>query len=1031
MKKQTLPQAVAAGADPRRAREGVARLRLTAAGGFLKKLSSEQARILAAVLGGSQALSELLSVHPDWLPPLLEPGFLNFPRREQGLRREIGRWLDPLLQRNDDEAAFACLRQFKQREMLRIAARDLARLADALEITREISQVADVCLDTVCRLCRQSLTQRLGRPYHLDASGRWQESQFCVLGLGKLGGQELNYSSDVDVLFVYSEEGSVFKSPPRPDEQAGKGLSNHQFFTRLAEKWIAEIAPMTPDGSLFRIDVRLRPEGKAGPLVRSLDSYENYYAQWGQTWERMMLIKARPVAGDAALGAEFVEMVQPFRYPRSLSQRALREVAAVKKRIEKEIVKAGELERNVKLGRGGIREIEFIVQTLQILHAGRVPFLQGASTVPVLRKLVEYSLLSAPDAKQLEEAYLFLRDVEHRLQMEAGQQTHTIPTERHARERLARLMGFASLAAFEAARRAHAGQVRRIYDQLLAGDEPEPSSLLPGDGEDSEQAWRELFSRHSFRDPARAWQMVQMFLHGPGYVHVSPRTVELARELLPRFLGLCPQAISSGARSSRPHPSASRRRNQSSETSPPVGEFPSTSLMIQGKPEDGPVLSDPDRVLVRLDSFIDAYGARATLYELWTQQPSLFEMLLLLFDRSEFLAEKAIRAPDLVYELELSGRVRRPKSADETLRDLRHGAGDADQRLWLRRYHQAELMRIGLRDILGLADFEQNLLELSALADACLQYALEAAARQAGFKSLPLCVVGLGKLGGREINYGSDLDIVFVTHSGPKHLPRLQRLAAGILDLLGGKTELGAVFSLDTRLRPDGEKGLLVNTLEACEEYYRRRAALWEIQALTRVRPIAGDLEAGAQFQQLAAALADFSPENVAAGFAASSARASARPKKTGLSAYTPDWKKEIAAMRERVVRERTPAGKDRLAIKTGVGGLMDAEFMAQAFCLARGWQEANSLSALRRGGEAGLLERGDAQLLLRNYGNLRRIEGILRRWSYEGEILLPDDEPALCRVAVRCGFAGAGDFMKELEATRAAIRSVYDKYFY
>ena len=996
MRTQTLTQAVASCADPRRAMEGVARLRQTAAGGFLQKLASEQARILAAVLAGSQALSELLLAHPDWLPPLLEPGILNFPRREQGLRREVGHWLEPLLQRQDYEAAFASLRQFKQREMLRIAARDLARLADAVEITREISQVADVSLDTVCRLCRQSLTQRLGRPFHLDASGRWQESQFCVLGLGKLGGQELNYSSDVDVLFVYSEEGNVFKSPPRPDERAGKGLSNHQFFTRLAEKWIAEIAPMTPAGSLFRIDVRLRPEGKAGPLVRSLDSYENYYAQWGQTWERMMLIKARPVAGDTALGAEFVEMVQPFRYPRSLSQRTLREVAAVKKRIEKEIVKAGELERNIKLGRGGIREIEFIVQTLQILHAGRVPFLQGASTVPVLRKLAEYSLLSPPDARQLEEAYLFWRDVEHRLQMEAGQQTHTIPADHRSRQRLARLMGFASLPAFDAARRAHAGLVRRLYDQLLAGDEPEPSSLPPDDAEDSQEAWQALFSRHSFRDPARAWQMVQMFLHGPGYVHVSPRTVELARELLPRFLALCPQPAGGAAR----------------------------------KPGNGPVLSDPDRVLVRLDSFIDAYGARATLYELWTQKPSLFEMLLLLFDRSEFLAEQAIRAPDLVYELELSGRVRRQKSAAETLQDLRRGAGDADQRLWLRRYHQAELMRIGLRDILGLADFEQNLLELSALADACLQYALEVVARRAKFKRPPLCVVGLGKLGGREINYGSDLDIVFVTHSSPKHLPRLQRLAAAFLDLLGSQTEMGAVFHLDTRLRPDGEKGLLVNTLEACEDYYRRRAALWEIQALTRVRPIAGDLVAGAQFQQLAAALANFSPENVAAGFVVPAALAGTRAKQTGLAACTPGWKNEIAAMRERIVRERTPPGKDRLAIKTGVGGLMDAEFLAQAFCLARGWQEANSLRALQQGGQEGLLEPGDAALLLRNYGKLRRIEGILRRWSYEGEVLLPDDEPALRRVAVRCGFAGPVDFMLSLEEIRAAIRSVYVNYF-
>jgi glutamate-ammonia-ligase adenylyltransferase len=972
----------------------VAQLRQTVAGGLLNKLSAAQARTLTAVLGGSQALSELLLAHPDWLPPLLEPGFLDFPPREQGVRRQIDHWLKPMLQRNEYEPAFASLREFKQREMLRIAARDLGRFADALQIIHEISLVADLVLSAVYRLCWQNLIQRAGQPYHLDASGHWQESQFSVLGLGKLGGQELNYSSDVDVLFVYSEEGNVFKSPPRPDEQTGKGLSNHQFFTRLAEKYIAEIAKMTPEGSLFRIDLRLRPEGKAGPLVRSLESYENYYAEWGQTWERMMLIKTRPVAGDVALGAEFVEMVQAFRYPRSLSQRTVREVAAVKRRIEKEIVKEGEMERNVKLGRGGIREIEFIVQTLQILHAGRSPFLQGASTVPVLRKLAEYSLLTEADAKQLEEAYIFLRDVEHRLQMEANQQTHTIPTERQPRERLARLMGFSSLAAFETARRAHSDLVRRVYDKLLAGDEPERSSVLPDETENSDEVWQQLFARHSFRDPVRASQMVQMFLHGPGYVHVSPRTVELARELLPRFLALCPQS--------------------------PPGPTPGP----------GPVLSDPDRVLVRLDSFIDAYSARATLYELWTQKPSLFEMLLLLFDRSEFLAEKAIREPDLVYELELSGRVRRQKSAVETLQDLRHGANDADQHLWLRRYHQAELMRIGLRDILGLADYEQNIVEISNLADACLQYALEVIVRQAKFKTPPLCVVGLGKLGGREINYGSDLDIVFVTSTDPENLPQMQRMAASYLDLLGRRTEMGSVFHLDTRLRPDGEKGLLVNTLTACEEYYRRRAGLWEIQALTRVRPIAGDMAAGEKFQQLAAALANFSPENIAAGFVSPSARAGAKSKKAGLAACVPGWKKEINAMRERVARERTPAGQEHLAIKTGVGGLMDAEFLAQTFCLERGWQEANALKALQRGAEEGLLPEDDAQSLLRNYGKLRRIEGILRRWSYEGEILLPDDDPALMRVAVRCGFASASDFMTELESIRGAIRSVYARYF-
>ena len=198
---------------------------------------------------------------------------------------------------------------------------------------------------------------------------------------------------------------------------------------------------MTPEGALYRIDLRLRPEGDSGPLSRSLASYENYYAQWGQTWERMMLIKARGVAGDASLAAEFLEMIQPFRYPRSINESVLREVVAMKGRIETEVVKAGELERNVKLGRGGIREIEFVVQALQLLRAGRQPFLQGAQTLPLLDKLVQYELLSAEESRMLAEAYCFLRDVEHRLQMEDNLQTHTIPEDRPARERLARLMG--------------------------------------------------------------------------------------------------------------------------------------------------------------------------------------------------------------------------------------------------------------------------------------------------------------------------------------------------------------------------------------------------------------------------------------------------------------------------------------------------------------------------------------------------------------------------------------------------------------
>ena len=302
---------------------------------------------------------------------------------------------------------------------------------------------------------------------------------------------------------------------------------------------------------------------------------------------------------------------------------------------------------------------------------------------------------------------------------------------------------------------------------------------------------------------------------------------------------------------------------------------------------------------------------------------------------------------------------------------------------------------------------------------------------------LLLSVIAMGKLGGREIGYGSDLDVIFVADSKVKDFPPRQRFAVAILDLLSSATELGVAFAIDTRLRPDGEKGLLVNTLEAYEDYYRRRAMLWEIQCLTRARPIAGDMKTAEQFQKLAATLTAFTPTNVAAHFGlpvtvtATAPRRTLRAPKvavTGLAAFRAGWKSEIAKMRARIEKERTPAGKSHLAIKTAAGGLVDAEFIAQTLCLAHGWQEPSTLRALQRARERNALAAADADLLMGNYRELLRIECILRRWSFAGEGLLPEDPAALYRVAVRCGFADAGSFMKAVGEHRAAIRGVYHK---
>jgi glutamate-ammonia-ligase adenylyltransferase len=986
-------------ADPSRAKHSLDLLAVTNAGTSLDKVSVEQAQVWAALFSGSPALSNLLVANPDWMASL-DIEHIRHPRRKQGLRGEVMGWLKALLEARDFPTAYTRLRQFKQQQMLRIAARDLARLANAPEITREISNVADICLDSLWQICWQQFTGRFGQPYHQDANGQWHTTEFCVLGMGKLGGQELNYSSDVDVLFVYSEEGQVFKEPPAKKKTPPATMSSHQFFNRQAEAYIAEVTRMTTDGNLYRIDLRLRPEGDAGPLCRSLASYENYYAQWGQTWERMMLIKARCVAGDEGLAAEFLEMIQPFRFPRSVNTRVINEVAAMKERIENEIVRAGELERNVKLGRGGIREIEFIVQSLQLLHAGRQPFLQIAQTLPCVAKLVQYRLLTADEAEQLEAAYCFLRDVEHRLQMEENLQTHTIPADLHAQERLAKLMGFRTLKSFEAARREHSSNVRRVYDQLLRAEKPEPPSPFPRTFDGAETEWKALLARHWFRDVDTAFRVLREFVEGPGYTHVSPRTVELGRQLLPRLFGLCR-----------------------------TDDGKSDSFALPPK-----TLSDPDRVVTRLDNLISAYGTRATLFELWNSNPTFFELLLLLFDRSEFLAEALIRSPELLDDLVFGGRLTARKTAQEILKDLRHGFADADQHTWLRRYHEAELMRIGLRDILGLVDFEQNLIELSALADACLQYALEVVMRKHKLRNPPFVIIGLGKLGGSETNYGSDLDIIFVADSNAKNLAALQRVAVDLMDLISRRTEKGAPFHTDARLRPNGEKGLLVNTLEAYEEYYRRRAQLWEIQSLTRTRPVAGNMALGRRFQELTGRLTDFksfSPAGAGVRRIKSPKRISesGRQKLPGpphVASYTTDWKTKIHEMRMRIEKERTPPGKDDLAIKTGKGGLMDAEFIAQTLCLEHGWQEAHTLRALERARDTRVVPDGDK--LIENYRQLRRVEGILRRWSYEGETVLPDDPAPYYRVSVRCGFATPKAFAAALANWRGAIREMYLK---
>src|SRR5947199_429124 len=372
---------------------------------------------LIHLLAVSSICAARLTHDPDSLLWLCQPQVCGAPR---GYAEMLG-YLQRSAGNSIADQGFSALRFWKGREMMRIAVRELANVASLEETTGELSQVAEICIRNVFEHWNTELRQQYGSP----------NAEFAILALGKLGGGELNHSSDVDLLFLYSEEG-----------QLTTHISYHEFFNRLGKRMLETFSTQHPAGSLFRVDLRLRPEGSAGPLARSLESMENYYAGFGETWERIALIKARGIAGSRELAYEFLRQHQPFIYPRSPTPDLLDEVAGIKRRIEHDI--AEDLERDVKLGRGGIREIEFVVQTLQFIHGGRHAFLQEANTLNALRALANLELVPAKEVLDLDRAYRFLRQVEHRLQIEAEQQTHTVPDDRAAVERLARSLGFDS-----------------------------------------------------------------------------------------------------------------------------------------------------------------------------------------------------------------------------------------------------------------------------------------------------------------------------------------------------------------------------------------------------------------------------------------------------------------------------------------------------------------------------------------------------------------------------------------------------------
>jgi len=805
---------------------------------------------------------------------------------------------------NSDVAVnnFQILRRWKNKEMTRIALRELANAAALEETTAELSQLAEICVREVLAHWNAKFRESFGSP----------AADFAILALGKLGGRELNHSSDVDLIFLYSEEGEL---SPR--------LSYHQWFNRLAEKILETFSTRDPEGALFRIDLRLRPEGSAGPLARSLESMENYYAGFGETWERIALIKARGIAGGRELAYEFLRQHQPFIYPRSPTPDLLDEVAKIKRRIEREALGTDELDRDVKLGRGGIREIEFVVQTLQFIHGGRHAFLQETSTMEALRALAELELIPQKEVVDLDRAYRFLRQVEHRLQIEAEQQTHTAPRDPVTLTRLARSLGFDSANEFSAALKKTMQNVRSIFDRVILS--------APAEGA--------LPDLKLFKDEKSAARSLADLLKPTSASHVAPRTKQVFAKLRPALL------------------------EQMAKT------------------------ADPDAVLNQFVRFVEAYGLRGLLFELLATNPTLLELVIKTLDASRFAGDLLIRRPQLLEEITRDKNFNQPRSIAEHCARLESFGSSATNLDPIRAYRQRQLLRIMMRDALGVAEASVIFAELSELAESCLTFTNKLLGGE------NLTIVALGKFGGGELSYGADLDLLFVGDD--------TRSAQNLVAATMQPSAEGMIASLDARLRPDGEKGPLVAPLAAYESYYRQRAHLWEIHALTRARPISGPLQ-DAYLDIVQRIWREVGKQS--------------------------DLLAKIDNMLERIRRERG-SGSDFLDFKTGSGGMIEAEFLVQALQMRSGIWEPNWQRALIALGENKMVSDLDASNATQSYELLRRTETALRRFENKNISTLPGAPEEQEKLAKRLGHKDVDLFAKQYRAARETIHALYERY--
>lgn len=853
----------------------------------------------------SPFLTRLLSTDKELLEDLLQNLDVSYQLDE------MQRFLDAE-EINDEKSLKKSLRQLRQRVMARIILRDLNGLADFAEVVKTISDFADFAINVTVNQLHAWQVAVYGQPVAADGSLQ----TLLVVGMGKLGGAELNVSSDIDLIFAYAQEGET---------DGDNSISNQDFFVKLGKQFIAVLDEVTEDGFVFRVDMRLRPFGSEGVLVSNLDALESYYQNNGREWERYAWIKGREITG----GDTVTTLLKPFVYRKYLDYGALASMRDLKVQIQREVnvrsAKTTGGKDNIKLGRGGIREIEFIAQVFQLIRGGQDTSLQIRPTLQVLDLLKEKQLLPPEVVSALREAYVFLRNLEHRLMYVEDAQTQDLPKQEDGQQRIAHAMGFASWQAFMEVLNQHRDVVQVQFDQTFSIVDAEKS----GDVDDA-IATAQMIWEGQLTDDESVAQLAQLgFAKAPDVLkqvqhlhqgHKYKQLPELSRQ---RFNRLLPILIATASRD-----------------------------------------ANPDIALMRTIDLIDAVCRRASYLALMAEFPSALALVVRLCGASAWCAQYLIQHPivldELLDEATLYAEPDFSALQLELTQMMKSLGGDTEQQMdAMRRFQHAAVFRFAAQDIAGQLPLETLSDYLSALAEMIVDVTIPTIWQSFKYKHIEVpkfAVIGYGKLGGKELGYASDLDVIFLYDDAAPDVSGIYaRFSQRINNWFNSLTAAGILYEIDLQLRPDGNSGLLVSSTQAFKDYQQKRAWVWEHQALTRARFVAGDKQIGEDFAKI----------------------------RQQIMQQARDAKKlsvDVVEMREKM-RQAQKLNADLFDLKQSAGGIIDVEFIVQYLVLAHAaqhevlTQNLGNIALLNQLATLGIIDANIAQQVGDAYREFRRLQ--------------------------------------------------------